>query len=184
MHHTPVQQVGDGVPVEVLGGERQRAAVIVGEVGGQGGGAASAFGGEEGEGLARAFGSAVAAPAAFTGALFERPAERDAKGGMHVLVDAGAKGGQDRIGVGDGVQGDDQGVARGGPDAGNQPLQRALATRDIQQDDVRPHALEAVEETAHVGGIRLLDGDAEGQLGETGARLLHQVLVLDSQSDG
>ena len=87
-------------------------------------------------------------------------------------------------GVGGGVQGDDHRVAGGGPDGGDQAFQRLLPAADIDQHDVRPHALQAVEEIADIADVLVLDDDAERQIGETGLRLFPEFAVLDRQSDG
>ena len=74
--------------------------------------------------------------------------------------------GQDGVRLRGRVQRDDHRVAGGGPDGGDQTFERLLPAADIHQNDVRTHALQAVQEIADVAQILVFDDDAERQVGE------------------
>ena len=103
---------------------------------------------------------------------------------IEIFVDAGAHGSENRVRVGGGVQRDDHGVADGAPDGGHQALQRLSPAADIDQHDIRPHALQAVQEIADIADVLVFDNDAERQIGKARLRLLPELPVFDGQPDG
>ena len=62
---------------------------------------------------------------------------------------------------------------------GNQPFQRFLPAADVHQNDVRPHALQPVQEVGHVAEVLMFDDDPERQRAQRGLRLVPEFPIFD-----
>ena len=156
-----------------------------GHVADQRGGAAAALGGKEAEALAAAPWRRVAPPAAFHASAAPAPCcSGSCSGGYRYSLMPARREARMASGLGGGVERDDHRVAGGVADGGDQTFQRLLPAADIHQHHVRPHALQPVQEIAHIAHVLVFDDDAERQVGQACLRLVPEFAVFDCQSDG
>src|SRR5262249_10241818 len=77
---------------------------------------------------------------------------------------------------------DDHRIADRAFDRRYETFQRLPPAADIDQNDVRPHALQTIEEGPGVAQILVLHNDPERQISEAGLRLLPAIAIFDRQS--